>query len=189
MELNGLTFQNWRTDYESIYYWNSNRAIFSIFGDKRFMVIKIVTIMTDEQIKQNAEEYYDKLGSITIEVENEPNSIVDAYIAGAHSRDEEINKLKKLYEEALHKYYEAECKLRNQWISVEQQLPEIEDEKEERTGEVFVCIKDDVYLVAHYSYFYKAWYAFSDKGGCMYRKIRTPRYWMPIPELKKENKQ
>lgn len=51
--------------------------------------------MTDEQIKQNAEEYYDKLDLITIEVENEPNSIVEAYVAGAHSRDEEIKHLEE----------------------------------------------------------------------------------------------
>lgn len=68
--------------------------------------------MTDEQIKQNAEEYYDKLDSITIEVEDKPNTIIEAYITGAHSRDEEIKDLKLKLN-----------KLSNPWISVKERLP------------------------------------------------------------------
>jgi len=142
--------------------------------------------MTDKQIKQNAEAYADSM--IEIHGELEWCATRDDFIAGAHSMLEEIEEL-ELSLEAAADVVKILTKQLNEldspWISVEERLPEIEDEKEKRTGEVFVCIKDGVYLVAHYSYFYKAWYAFDDRGGCMYRKIRTPRYWMPIPELEK----
>lgn len=163
--------------------------------------------MTNEQIKQNAEAYAKKHEKVLHyyhgeEPETDFEDKKNAYIAGTHSRDKEIEELKEEIESLkenekelfegfkkrgtkLGKLMKENIKLHNPWISIEDRLPEIEDEKEKRTGEVFVCIKDGVYLVAHYSYFYKAWYAFDDRGGCMYRKIRTPRYWMPIPELKK----
>lgn len=64
------------------------------------MVIKIVTIMTEQQIKQNAFEYslqnccvYDDNGA------NDMDSIREAYINGAHSRDEEIKQLKRKIDE------------------------------------------------------------------------------------------
>lgn len=143
--------------------------------------------MTDEQIEQNAEKYADQFVSRCFC--GEWNEVILRFTAGAHSRDNEVNDLLSQLEDkdGYIAYLRKELdKLLNPWISVKERLPEIEDEKEECTGEVFVCIKDGVYLVAHYSYFYKAWYAFDDRGGCMYRKIRTPRYWMPIPESNRE---
>lgn len=61
--------------------------------------------MTKEQIKQNAEEYYQKLDSITIEDPREPNvnSIIDAYLAGAQCADEHSE---------------------SHWISPKERLPE-----------------------------------------------------------------
>lgn len=128
--------------------------------------------MTDEQIRQNAVKYSEQHCSGHVD-----GSLVDSYIAGAHSRDEEIQKLKRLYEEALHKYYESECKLRNPWISVENRLPE----KLENA-----CVSDSVltriggprqvwYLVNRYNYDIKSW------EGC---NIFTT-HWMPIPEVNK----
>lgn len=94
--------------------------------------------MTDEQIKQNA-EIYARYGS------RARNTAYYAYIAGAHSRDEEILKLKENVE-AMESYIESEkaCmqdeidkmqeqlkmnaenfqKLHHPWISVEDGLPE-----------------------------------------------------------------
>ena len=61
--------------------------------------------MTDEQTKQNAEEYAKKIYPYTV---GKAAAIRD-FIAGAHSRDEEVKELDQL---------------RNPWISVEERLPE-----------------------------------------------------------------
>lgn len=95
--------------------------------------------MDDIIIRNNAEEYYEGLDNITIEVENEPNSIVEAYIEGARSRDVEIEHLESelktlsvLLEKNgvikfanLHTQMELELmRLRNPWVSVDVRLPE-----------------------------------------------------------------
>lgn len=48
--------------------------------------------MTDEQIKQNAEEYAHKV-NVFAEDENIYLAAKDGYMSGAHSRDEEIKEL------------------------------------------------------------------------------------------------
>lgn len=48
--------------------------------------------MTEEQIKQNAEVYAEER---CIRYNEQYGACYDAYIAGAHSRDEEIEELKK----------------------------------------------------------------------------------------------
>ena len=91
--------------------------------------------MTNEQIKQNAEAYAingNTRGSLSLEILFQNSR--DAYIAGAHSRDEEIEELKgkierqkaiiavdDLNEKALRKELDQ---LRNPWISVEERLPD-----------------------------------------------------------------
>lgn len=67
--------------------------------------------MTEEQIKQNALKAEKEHGNFNYQYQGE--AFNKGYLAGAHSRDEEVDKLKRLYEEVLHKYYETECKLRN----------------------------------------------------------------------------
>ena len=73
--------------------------------------------MTDEQIKQRAEEYADSMKYIN----GEPEWCADrdAFIAGAHSRDEEIRQL----HDVINDYSETIDKLRNPQISVEDRLP------------------------------------------------------------------
>ena len=53
--------------------------------------------MTEEQIKQNSEEYSKKHYGIPFEDNSSMNVEIseESYIAGAHSRDEEIEELKK----------------------------------------------------------------------------------------------
>ena len=55
--------------------------------------------MTDEQITQNAEEYAKKHYDVPFEDDSSMNVIVseESYIAGAHSRDEDIEILKDLF--------------------------------------------------------------------------------------------
>jgi septal ring factor EnvC (AmiA/AmiB activator) len=157
--------------------------------------------MTNEQIKQNAEEYYQKLDSITIEDPREPNvnSIIDAYTAGAHSRDEEIKRLenrlallnddldKALYRKEKFrqknqraqqhiKYLQAELKqLRNPWISVEERLPDI--------GQKVITItnKGKMLLVARTTQ-----PPHKEEGGWRWEHyIGKVTHWMPIPKLEK----
>lgn len=104
--------------------------------------------MTEEQLKQNAEEYYQKLDSITIEDPREPNvnSIIDAYTAGAHSRDEEIVGYQmqiNMTADALQQCMDELKQLRNPWISVKERLPE-------NNCVVFVSLDGTEYLSAHY---------------------------------------
>ena len=95
--------------------------------------------MTDEQIKQNAEQYYQKLDSITIEDPREPNvnSIIDAYIAGAHSRDEEIEKLEGLLDKAVQMLREA-------YSGSDFFCEKLHEIPEEKLHCMIYCDKDDI---------------------------------------------
>lgn len=87
--------------------------------------------MTDEQIKQNAEEWVKPLigaedggyseNSVSIAL------MKNAFIEGAHSRDKEIEELKNeasaIMDEASALKIQLD-KLRNPWISVKDRLPE-----------------------------------------------------------------
>lgn len=77
--------------------------------------------MTEQQIKQNAMKMYENASNAEDKIE--------AYIAGAHSRDEEIEELHQEVNELSQAYY-GKCaevdQLRNPWISVEERLPEVD---------------------------------------------------------------
>ena len=62
---------------------------------------KHITVRSGEQIEQNAEEYAKKHYDIPFEDNSSMNVIVseESYIAGAHSRDNEIEELMKRIEE------------------------------------------------------------------------------------------
>ena len=93
--------------------------------------------MTDEQIEQNAEEYAKKHYDIPFEDDSSMNVIVseESYIAGAHSRDDEIEhkntaikELGKVCGDLLVENLNLKTdlyKLQNPWISVKNHLPEI----------------------------------------------------------------
>ena len=133
--------------------------------------------MTEEQIRQNAEEYatdtyYDGTPFVNSEK-------VESFIAGAHSRDEEIGTL-----EGLLKIKEHEIKrLRNPWISVEERLPEKEIPYEtknvvlvrsEHNGIQFAHLDEDGVWRDEYS-------------NVAYKRVKVT-HWMPIPELKGDEK-
>ena len=86
--------------------------------------------MTDEQIKQNTEAYADKAAPITEQKTGIPLAIHTAakvaYLAGAHSRDEEIKELEERIKALDMNLVEQQLEnqqLRNPWISVEERLP------------------------------------------------------------------
>lgn len=136
--------------------------------------------MTEEQIKQNAEAYAEehavRIDGGGWEEEYDYKEQEAAYIAGAHSRDEEIEKLKRLYEEALHKYYESECKLRNPWISVEERLPEEDIDNNGYSVKVIGMFANGGISDCFCSLDENIW--FIDGLTC-----DKPTHWMQIPNL------
>jgi hypothetical protein len=124
-------------------------------------------LMTEEQIKHNAERYanrYEIRG--TSEGKFRYMDKKDAYIAGAHSRDEEVLKLLKSQEN-------IEEKPSNQWISVKDRLPKKKDGK----------IRSDVVLVTLGQSWTVAEYHFGDKRWINLlgeRETIEPKYWKEV---------
>lgn len=154
--------------------------------------------MTDEQIKQNAEHHIRELG-----VQGESRYFeMNGYIAGAHSRDEEIKELKEEIESLKEQYnscfegfskrgtklrelMKENVKLSNPWISVEDGLPEEDKEEEYWSVEVYVRNEYGGTTAACYNYKRKEWhltYGRLEGGSLIHTNIT---HWMPIPELKK----
>ena len=147
--------------------------------------------MTEEQIKHNAEQYanrYEIRG--TSEGEFRYMDKKDAYIAGAHSRDEEIEVLKKKLEDitilkdffasSLDIYDKDNRELQNelnihcnQWISVKDRLPKKKDGKI-RSDVVLVTLGQS-WTVAEYHFGDKRWINLIDK-----REIIEPEYWKEV---------
>ena len=147
--------------------------------------------MTEEQIKHNAEEYanrYEIRGTSNGEFRYMDKK--DAYIAGAHSRDEEIEGLKKKLEDItiLKDFFASSLDIydkdnrelqdelnihRNKWISVNERLPKRKDGK----------IRSDVVLVTFRQSWTVAEYHFGDKRWINLigeREIIEPEYWKEV---------
>jgi hypothetical protein len=133
--------------------------------------------MTEEQIKQNAEQYAEAHmvrtdGGDSWEEEYDYEEQKAAYIEGAHSRDEEIKELNgqvTLHKDRADYYHDIYMKLRNPWISVEERLPEEHSKvlimfcNGTVTYNDYIGVGDINYIKAH---------------------SKTITHWMPIPELK-----
>jgi len=140
--------------------------------------------MTDEQIKQNADKYADKLYEDGRRTESAAPTIQEIYIAGAHSRDEEIEerenryrRLEKSLRGIINGQIEEINKLSNPWISVKDRLPK---KLENDCTSDYVLTRIDGprqvwYIVNRYDYDIKAW------KGCS----SNTTHWMPIHKLKK----
>jgi len=136
--------------------------------------------MTEEQIKQNAI----KAAADFKDWHHPQMSFYDGYIAGAHSRDEEINKLQEenLHMESLlsmHRKMTGEYELKLQklcdpWISVEDRLPE-ESKKYKGwlSDTVFVVTNKDDGTSARYDHATKTWCPAKILQGSI-------THWMPI---------
>lgn len=138
--------------------------------------------MNAEQIRQNAEKY---TNSLRLSTENPPSDyhigIYDGYIAGAHSRDGEVENLENAMHsvnEYCHQLRNKLYQLRNSWISVEDRLPEEDKDNNGYSVKVigmfasgsisdcFCSLEEDIWFIDIFT---------CDK----------PTHWMPIPELKK----
>lgn len=140
--------------------------------------------MTEEQIRQNANDYVDAHWGDGIEYAK-----FKAFITGAHSRDEEIGELKgkierqkaiitfdDLNEKALRKELDQ---LHNPWISVEDRLPEEREIINSAVSvDVLVHTKEGWCTIGYYNHELNKW-----------RAIGNVTHWMPIPELRKGDKQ
>ena len=140
--------------------------------------------MTEEQIKHNAEQYanrYEIRG--TSDGEFRYMDKKDAYIAGAHSRDEEVNLLRDILqsdqEQSQEHIIELQNELnllRNPWISVEDMLP--------KEGQPLVVVNKSE---NHYCCYYNASieeFVTIDPDGNLWN-VCDVSHWMLIPELKK----
>lgn len=150
--------------------------------------------MTEEQIKQNAEEYADKFVSRCFC--GEWKDVVLNFTAGALSRDEEIGRMNttiRLYANQIAQLRKEIEQLRNPWISVEDRLPEKAKglyEFEEDVQHKMVLFKTtNGKLFRGYLDAEGMWRAFTVpyKGACLIGSLTWAKvtHWMPIPELKK----
>lgn len=83
--------------------------------------------MTDEQIKQNAANYYEHI----INDDAQYRFACNCFVAGAHSRDKEVNDLEKALanvNELCHQQRNKIYELRHPWISVEKRVPKFVEE-------------------------------------------------------------
>ena len=147
----------------------------------------------EEEIRQNAHDYtytndhnwtWDDSGESRVDISEE---ISDAYLAGAHSRDEEIESLQRRVSMWKH---EAEVaakeldQLRNPWRDAKKEPPE--EYKNRRSKPVLIRYGIDYthYDVWRYNYEKHYW-----ENMSIY-PMTAPDYWMPIPEppTKEQNK-
>lgn len=136
--------------------------------------------MADEEIKQHAHDYtytndhnwtWDDSGESRVDISAE---ISDAFIAGAHSRDEEMKKLEESKRKLRLRLMQQIHELRNPWISVDERLPE--DGKD-----VFVrkiCTNGIFHLVGKTLNNGK-WYCY----GFGWQDNGVITHWMPIPAI------
>ena len=154
--------------------------------------------MTEEQIKQNAEEYALKRTLVSM---NSFHGMVEDYLAGAHSRDEEIKQLRKALSSAQQAMAELAQIALNPWISVKERLPKCctipsteqyiknrryWDSKFAPTYLVMCSNKQgDYYQFANFIKFpedKKPSWVFAEG----YIKRNCVTHWMPIPKVNKE---
>ena len=150
--------------------------------------------MTEEQIRQNAKKHASSPSSYKGTTYSD---VYAAFIAGAHSRDEEIKELKWKLAEKSGEVANAIAdkvllkqelnKLRNHWISVEDRLPEdgqqiLEAYTLECTASGNKSIDEEVLFSCYRGKFV------CDGKETNYgigKSKSTTHHWMPVPELPK----
>lgn len=129
--------------------------------------------MTDEQIKQNAEAYINKMPPLCDALYE--SVAKEAFIAGANSRDEEFKQWKESKCKLRLRLMQQIHELRNPWISVENRLPDI--------GQKVITItnKGKLLLVARTTQ-----PPHKEEGGWRWEHyVGKVTHWMQIPQTKK----
>lgn len=119
--------------------------------------------MTDEQIIQNAI----KAATEFKDWYHPQMSFYDGYIAGAHSRDEEISRIQESLDECRRTLFQ----LCNPWRNAKTDLP-----KDMKPVVGYDDGRIDIYEYSPEENIWSIGMLISD----------APEYWMPIPELSKE---
>ena len=147
--------------------------------------------MTEEQIKQNAEVYAEER---CIRYNEQYGACYDAYIAGAHSRDEEIYDLKRDIED-LQKMVKMrsdafECarkeigRLSNPWISVKERLPE--EGSDNISIPVAAITNKGYWFKGQFDFNNKDWFFSENPDHLDFEADEFVTHWMPIPKVNKE---
>ena len=147
--------------------------------------------MTREQIEQNARVYANK--EYMLCTSGEKKAAIKDFIAGAHSRNEEIEELKKQIERLSKReqmLFDREVeliaendKLRNPWISVKERLPE-----EGQTVIVRLAFGAGNHATCNYSNGQFVWALCIETSNINIQsslKLPAITHWMPIPQIEK----
>jgi hypothetical protein len=149
--------------------------------------------MTNDEIQQNAEHYaFRRVPHRDKEIDSLIKIIAeDAYLAGAHSRDDEVGLMPNALEAQaliLRQMEKDIAKLRYPWISVNNHLPE-RDGRTNTSVVVFVLTERGLATSAWYDFDDNEWhllYGFVDVEGND-KMDYAVTHWMPIPKLQIEN--
>lgn len=142
--------------------------------------------MTEEQIKQNALKAEKEHGNFNYQYQGE--AFNKGYLAGAHSRDEEVEQLRKALSSTQQAMAELAHMACNPWISVEDKLPERMTSRDSNGARIINCCSKDVFgydalykigRLVCYNHETEMW-----ESHDAYT-IGEITHWMPIPELKK----
>lgn len=133
--------------------------------------------MKDEEIKELASKYANSAKASSTHITEK------AFIAGAHSRDEEIAYLEYRLNDSCEKLKTAMTErdnIRNPWISVDEQLPEVSS-CEECSEKVIFKSPSGAKIGVYYPNRRVKWFDTSRNLG-----IDSVTHWMPIPEIQTE---
>ena len=144
--------------------------------------------MNEEQIRQNAKEYIEN--KFPTNHLSERNKEYNAFIAGAHSRDEEVEELRKhdTLENKMRIDLINECEqlkqeldsLRNPWISAKDHLPDYPESEYDINNMYLVCRKGGSVVFPAIFRRNGKWYIYDNMQAA---EIIAPDYWMPMSKL------
>jgi hypothetical protein len=150
--------------------------------------------MKDYEIQANAEAYAktkEMNSPRSQDVELDKLMIIEDYTAGVHSCDEEIEAFKTAIEEQrllIQKLIEDKAvlmsevnRLRGQWISVDDRLPE--EEKNNISISVVAITNRGYWFKGQYDYDNKDWFFSEDPDHLDFEIGEFVTHWMPIPEF------
>lgn len=144
--------------------------------------------MTEQEIIQNAKKYVCPENSSFLNLEKE--LVMTHFIAGAHSRNKEVEELKKKLEDITilkdffassldiydkdNRQLQDELKIyRNQWISVKERLPKKKDGK--IRSDVVLATLGQSWTIAEYHFGDKRWINLLGE-----RETIEPEYWQEV---------
>lgn len=135
--------------------------------------------MTEEQLRRNAENYIDENTQGVVIDDNIRNFLIDTYVAGAHSIDEEIAQLRQRIDNLVAIAREQS----KPWFSAKENKPEAVDQKEfgarKLSKQVLAMYEDGKCHVVRYDYDCQCW-----RWANSYGQMFEPKMWryIDIPE-------